>query len=66
MSVLDVPTDLVKAGKAWRRARSTERAAAATVYDLIRREYVAGWSEMALAEYAGVDRMTVRRALGKL
>lgn len=65
MTVREFPTDLVQAGEAWHKARATERAAAARVYDLIRREHEAGWSEVSLAEYAGIDRMTVRRALGK-
>lgn len=57
---------LGKAGKAWSRARQRERDAAAVVYELIRKAHAGGMPETAIAELAGVDRMTVRRALGKL
>lgn len=57
--------ELVKAGKAWARAREREREAAAAMYEQIRRAVDAGLSEVEAARQAGCDRMTVRRALGK-
>lgn len=57
--------ELVKAGKAWARARERERAAAAAMYEAIRQAVEAGLSEVEAARQAGCDRMTVRRALGK-
>lgn len=57
--------ELVKAGKAWARARERERQAAAALYEAIRQAVDAGLSEVEAAKQAGCDRMTVRRALGK-
>ena len=57
---------LHKAGAAWSRARQRERDAAANVYDVIRKAHKGGLPENVIAELAGVDRMTVRRDLGKL
>ncbi len=53
-------------GKRWQRARDKERALAADLYDAIREAVEGGMSEHEAARVAGVDRMTVRRALGKL
>jgi DNA invertase Pin-like site-specific DNA recombinase len=52
-------------GKRWQRARVRERALAAELYDAIREAVDGGMSEHEAARVAGVDRMTVRRALGK-
>ena len=57
---------LGKAGKAWARAKERERLAAAKTYECIRRAHDGGLPETAIANLAGVDRMTVWRALGKL
>ena len=47
------------------RGRDKERALAADLYDAIREAVEGGMSEHEAARVAGVDRMTVRRALGK-
>lgn len=57
---------LVKAGKAWHDAKRKEREQAAALYEAIRGAVAGGLSEVEAARLAGVDRMTVRRALGKL
>ena len=57
---------LTEAGAAWSRARELEREAAAAVYALIADCVAAGLSESEVARRVGVDRMTVRRAVGKL
>lgn len=57
--------ELVKHGKRWRKARDQEREAAEHTYESIRRAVASGTSEVQAAELAQVDRMTVRRALGK-
>lgn len=57
---------LQHAGEAWSRARDVERMAAAGVQAIIRHAVAGGMSEVQAAKIAGVDRMTVRRALGKL
>ena len=54
------------AGKAWKKSKETERARAAELYIAIRNYCENGGTEVKAAELAGVDRMTVRRALGKL
>jgi predicted DNA-binding protein (UPF0251 family) len=59
-------TDLHKAGKAFKAARDRERLAAAHLHEQIRLAVLEGMSESEAARVAGVDRMTVRRALGKL
>lgn len=51
-------------GSCWREAREAERAAAAAVYEAIRDASAAGVTQVDIAALAGVDRMTVRRALG--
>ena len=58
--------DLHKIGKAFHVARERERQAAAKLYEAIRLAVLEGMSESEAARVAGVDRMTVRRALGKL
>lgn len=58
--------DLQKAGKAFAVARDRERLAAAKLHEAIRLAVADGMSESKAARVAGVDRMTVRRALGKL
>ena len=57
---------LQRAGVAWDKAREVERALAAEMYAAIVEAVAGGVSEVQAAKIAGVDRMTVRRALGKL
>lgn len=52
-------------GKRWNAAREKERALAAELYGAIREAVEGGMTEAEAARVAGVDRMTVRRALGK-
>jgi DNA invertase Pin-like site-specific DNA recombinase len=52
-------------GRRWNAARDKERALAAELYVAIREAVEGGMSEHQAARVAGVDRMTVRRALGK-
>ena len=59
-------SDLAKAGNRWHAAKDRERALAAELYAAIQRAVGEGLSEVQAAKMAGVDRMTVRRALGKL
>ena len=58
--------ELAKAGKRWHAARDRERALAVELYAAIVQAVEGGMSEVQAAKVAGVDRMTVRRALGKL
>jgi DNA-binding GntR family transcriptional regulator len=58
--------DLAKAGKRWHAAKVRERDAAGELYAAIQEAVGEGMSEVQAAKVAGVDRMTVRRALGKL
>lgn len=58
--------DLAKAGKRWHTARDRERALAVELYAAIVEAVKGGMTEVQAAKVAGVDRMTVRRALGKL
>jgi hypothetical protein len=58
--------ELETAGKVWAKSKETERARAADLYVAIREFCDNGGTEVKAAELAGVDRMTVRRALGKL
>ena len=58
--------ELAKAGKKWHGAKERERALAAELYAAIVKAVEGGMSEVQAAKVAGVDRMTVRRALGKL
>lgn len=57
--------ELVKAGKAWARAKTREREAVAALYAAIQHAVENGMTEVEAAKLAGCDRMTVRRALGK-
>jgi DNA invertase Pin-like site-specific DNA recombinase len=50
----------------WRQAREVERDLGAETYAAIVAAVDSGMSEVQAAKVAGVDRMTVRRALGKL
>jgi hypothetical protein len=52
-------------GRRWNAARDRERVLAAELYDAIREAVDGGMTEAEAARVAGVDRMTVRRALGK-
>jgi DNA invertase Pin-like site-specific DNA recombinase len=56
---------LEAAGKRWNAAREKERALAVELYEAIREAVAGGMTEVEAARVAGVDRMTVRRALGK-
>ena len=53
-------------GGRWRAARDVERDLAQQVYAAIRAASADGLAQTTIAETAGVDRMTVRRALGLL
>lgn len=53
-------------GAKWHAARQAEREMAALLYAAIVEVVDGGVSEVEAAKVAGVDRMTVRRALGKL
>ena len=59
----DILTD---AGQIFNKARAAQREASGAVYTAIENASRAGISEVRIAKLAGVDRMTVRRALGKL
>ena len=56
---------LKNAGRRYGAARDRERAAAAELYEAIREAIAEGLSEVEVAKLAGVNRLTVRRALGK-
>ena len=58
-------TNLERVGRAWNRARQRERDLAVDLYAAIQYAYEHGMRETEIARVAGVDRMTVRRALGK-
>lgn len=57
---------LHKVSARWHKARERERALAVELYAAIVVAVESGLSEVQAAKIAGVDRMTVRRALGKL
>ena len=57
---------LETAGAAWTKARRLERERASDLYQAIRDFITEGGTEVAAAKLASCDRMTVRRALGKL
>lgn len=63
--VADYEIALVKAGAAWSVARTVERTHAQQTYDAIVDYCAHGGTEVNAARLAGVDRMTVRKALGK-
>lgn len=52
-------------GKDWAEARANERKRSKIAYASIRKAHAEGYPETAIAALMGVDRMTVRRALGK-
>ena len=52
-------------GAGWEAARDSEREIAGTAYDAVRAAADAGLSEVRIAELLGVNRTTVRTALGK-
>jgi DNA invertase Pin-like site-specific DNA recombinase len=58
-------TRLANAGHAYDLAKQQERRAMAALYKMIVRAYEEGVPEATITRLAGVDRMTVRRALGK-
>lgn len=55
---------LTEAGHTWRQTRNAERRARENAYATIRYAAAAGMTQVEIAEVAGVNRMTVRRALG--
>jgi DNA invertase Pin-like site-specific DNA recombinase len=57
--------NLRRVGQGWAAARRHERDVAQTAYALMRDAAADGIPETHIAELVGVDRMTVRRALGK-
>ncbi len=59
-------SNLAKVAKQWHNARQKERALAAELYAAIQLAVNDGISESEVARIANIDRMTVRRALGKL
>jgi DNA invertase Pin-like site-specific DNA recombinase len=58
-------SDLAKIGKQFRAATDRRKALSAKLYEAIRQAVANGMTESEAARVAGVDRMTVRRALGK-
>ena len=60
------PGDLVLLASKWKEVREEERQLAKEVHQALRKHSEAGVNESQLARYAKVDRMTVRRALGKM
>jgi DNA invertase Pin-like site-specific DNA recombinase len=59
-------SDLAKIGKQFRAATERRKAISVELHAAIRAAVADGMSESEAARVAGVDRMTVRRALGKL
>ena len=59
-------SDLAQVAKRWHSAKNRERSLAVELYAAIVQAVENGMSEVQAAKVAGVDRMTVRRALGKL
>ena len=57
--------DLWFAGQEWATSRATERARAQIAYAAINQAHIDGYPETTIASLMNVDRMTVRRALGK-
>lgn len=58
-------SELVALAEAHQRARGDETETRAALYAAIREAVEGGMSEVQAARIAGVDRMTVRRILGK-
>lgn len=61
----DATSRLQAVGAAWAAARDSEREIAGTAYEAVRIAAEAGLSEVRIAELLGVNRTTVRTALGK-
>ena len=59
------PSELAQAAKKWHAAKKREREASAQLYAAIVQAVEGGMSEVEAARIAGVNRITVRRALGK-
>ena len=59
------PSPLEQAAKQWHAAKERERDASALLYEAIVQAVEGGMSEVEAARIAGVNRITVRRALGK-
>ena len=64
-SLKDATARLEAVGAAWAAARDSEREIAGTAYEAVRAAAEAGLSEVRIAELLGVNRTTVRTALGK-
>ena len=58
-------SDLARIGKQFKAATERRKAISAELHAAIRAAVAEGMSEVEAAKVAGVDRMTVRRALGK-
>ena len=65
-AVTDPALRLQVIGAAWDRVRDNEREIAGEAYDAAKAAAEAGMPETQIAEALGVNRLTVRRALGKL
>jgi len=61
----DATARLEAVGTAWAAARDSEREIAGTAYEAVRAGAEAGLSEVRIAQLLGVNRTTVRTALGK-
>lgn len=59
------PAALARHGEAWHAAKAEERRTMAALRKAIVKAVDGGMTESEAARVAGVDRMTVRRALGK-
>ena len=57
---------LARYGEAWHAAKAEERRTMSALRKAIVKAVEGGMTEVEAAKVAGVDRMTVRRALGKL
>jgi len=64
-AITDPALRLQVIGAAWDRARDNEREIAGEAYDAAKAAAEAGLPETQIAEALGVNRLTVRRALGK-
>jgi hypothetical protein len=64
-AITDPALRLQVIGQAWDRARDNERDIAGEAYDAAKAAAEAGMPETQIAEALGVNRLTVRRALGK-
>ena len=64
-SLKDATARLEAVGAAWAAARDSEREIAGAAYEAVRIAAEAGLSEVRIAELLGVNRTTVRTALGK-